>query len=97
MQQLFRRQVVVEIRMLGEVTDTLVHGRVIQFLAQDSRRAGSRKNQAEKDFERGGLPRPIRAQQAEDFARLHLEVQGIQSPFNPRLPETPRDILLSAR
>ena len=72
---------VVEIGVFGEITDALVHGGVIQFLTQYSCRARGGKNQAEKDFERGRLPRPIRAQQAEDFARLHLEVQGVQSPL----------------
>ena len=87
-QQFFRRQVIVKIRILGKVTDTLVHAGVIQFLAQDSRRAGSGKDQAEEDFEGGGLPRPIGTQQTKDFARLHLEVEGIQSPLDPRLPES---------
>ena len=33
------------------------------------------------------FPAPFGPEQAKDFARLHLEVQGIERPFDPRLPE----------
>ena len=77
MKQFVWRQVIVKVRMLGEIAHALVHGGVIQFFAQDASRAGSGKNQTEENLEGGCLPRPIRAQQAKDFAQLHLEGQGI--------------------
>jgi len=69
------REIVVERELLGHIADGLLH---VLGLAGDIEAVyfgppGSRRQQAAQNPDRGRLPRPVRPQEAEDFAAPDVE------------------------
>ena len=76
-EKLARREVIVEIWLLGQEPDLRLHRRIIQLAVENLRRTACGKSQPHQQLERGCLSGTIRSQEAEYFAALHREGQRI--------------------
>src|SRR5271163_1013424 len=74
-------QIVVEIRLLGQIADVAMHFDVRGGLAEQTRVAAGGENQIHQKFYGGGFARSVGAKEAEDFAGLHLHGQPLQRSF----------------
>ena len=78
---LLDRQLSEDRRLLGEVADSLaatpVHGQVGDVGAVEEDPALVGGEEADHHVEGGGLPRPVRAQEADDFAALDVHVHVV--------------------
>src|SRR4029077_10760506 len=63
-----RRQIVIEVGLLGKIADFAVHADVVDRFAADARRSSRWENQPHEQLQRGGFAGSIRAEKAEDFA-----------------------------
>jgi hypothetical protein len=77
-QKLARRQVVVEVWVLGQVADIGVHSRVADLAAEDARAPGGRVDQAHEQLERRRLARAVGAEEAEDFAAPDAQREPVE-------------------
>ena len=80
LQVLLHGEVLVEGELAGHVADALADGAIVPHHVPpaDGSRALVRQHQGGKDAEEGGLPRPVRPDDAVEFARLHGEGQAVQ-------------------
>ena len=92
-QQLFRRQVVVEIRVLGQKADAPAHVEAADRPAQDLRSAGGREDQLHQQLERRRLARAVGAEKPEDLAALDRQREPIERPIRAGSPEADRVVL----
>ena len=82
----------VEVGLFGQVADSLVLGDVGRRLAEDEGIALGREEQAEQEFDRGGLARAVRSEQAEDLASFDLEVERFEGLDLGAAPEVAVDL-----
>ncbi len=93
LEQLFGRQVIVEVRVLRQVPDSALDLDVAHRPAEDLRAAGRRKDELHEQLQRRGLTRAVRTEEAEDLALADLEGQAVERPVGPRAPESDRVVL----
>src|SRR5262249_52017105 len=76
---LLDREVVVERELLGHVAELLpdVLRTQLTDLARQSHLARARRQQAAEHLDRGGLARPVGAEQSVDLAVAHLEIDAL--------------------
>ena len=86
-EQLLGGQVVVEVRVLGQVADAAPDGDVADRPAEDLGVAAGRKHQLHQQLQRGRLAGAVGAEEAEDLAGLDLERQAIERAVRARAPE----------
>ena len=86
-EELFGREVVVEVRVLGKVADALPRRDVANRPAQDLGTARRRENQLHQQLERRRLTGAVGTEEAEDLARLDLERQAVEGAVGPFAPE----------
>jgi len=82
----------VEIRLLGEVADSFVLRDVGGGSAEDQRLTRRGKDQAKKQFERRRLSRTVGAEQTEDLASPHVEVERLERGLLAAAPEISIDL-----
>ena len=87
----------VEVRFLGQVADAFVLVDVGGGLAEDEGLAVGGEEQAEQQLDGGGLAGAVGAEQAEDFALVDLEVEGVQGGLLLPAPEVAVDLGQVAR
>src|SRR5207248_7492378 len=75
-----------------QVADPLVLGDAGGRLVEDQRVPFAGEEQPEQQLDRGGLARPVGAEQAEDFAPIDLEVQRLQRLDLRASPEVAVDL-----
>jgi hypothetical protein len=75
---LVRVQEAVEIGLLGQEPDARLGGDVGGGAAEDAGRARAGEEEAEEELHRGGLARPVRADEAEDLAGVDLEIETVE-------------------
>ena len=93
LEQLLGRQVVVEVRILGQVADAALDGEIAERPAEQLRAARRREDELHQQLQRGGLAGAVGAEEAEDLARLDLERQAVERPVGPLAPEADRVVL----
>jgi len=71
-------KVVVKVRLLRQVANIPVHFDVAYGFAEDPRASRRRKNQAHQQLDSGGLARPVRTNEPEDFALFHFHIQSLE-------------------
>ena len=86
-QQLLGGEVVVEVRVLGQVADPPLHLEVAERPAENRRRPGRRVDQLHQQLEGRGLAGAVRPEESEDLARLDGEGQAVEGAVRPRPPE----------
>ncbi len=91
-----RRQVVIEIRLLGKVADFAVHGDVVNRFAANTRRSRRRKNQTHEQLQRGGLAGAIGAEKSKDFAVFDAQGKVVERAAHSLAPEARRVVLRQA-
>src|SRR5262249_30813630 len=89
-EQLFGGEMVVEIRGLGEISDPAPHGEVTDGAAEQFGPPGTRKDELHEQLQRRRLSGPIRAEEAEHFARFNLEGESIERAVGTLAPEADR-------
>src|SRR5262245_31878199 len=82
----------VQIRLFGKVTDSLILADLGGRLAKDQGIAVRGEQQAEQQFDRGGLPGAVGTQQAEYLASMDLQIECVESSFFLPAPEIPVDL-----
>ena len=87
-EQLLRRQVIVEVRVLRQVSDPALDLDVADRPAEDLGAARGREDQLHQQLERRGLAGAVRTEKAEDLALPDLEGQRVERPVGPRAPES---------
>ena len=92
-EQFARRQVVVEVRLLGQIADLAVHLDVVDRPAANARRAAGRENQPHQQLHRGRFPRAIRPEEAENFSVFHLQTTNCRATGAFSGAKIPRDNL----
>ena len=85
-QHLPRRQLLVEVRLLGQVTDQAADGQALaaDVVPEHRRRATGGGGQAEEHPHQGRLPGAVRAEEAEEGALRNLQVQAPPAPRRAR-------------
>src|SRR5581483_1207626 len=92
-QELLGGEVVVEVRVLGEVADAPLHAEVAGGAAEDLRTAAGREHQLHQQLQRRGLAGAVGPEKAEDFAGGNRDRQAIEGAVRPLAPEPDRVIL----
>src|SRR5262249_30141685 len=92
-EELLRGQVVVEVRVLRQVTDAPLDGNVAERPAEDLAAARGRKHQLHQQLQRRRLAGAVGAEKAEDLAGRDLQRQAIERAIRALAPEADRVIL----
>ena len=87
-EQLFRRQVVVEVRILRQVANASSRRDVPDRPPQDLRRPCRREDQLHQQLERGRLPGAVRTQKTKDLTVLNIEGDAIERAVGAAAPES---------
>jgi hypothetical protein len=80
-ERLLGGQVPVQVRLLGQVANALVLLHLGRRLAEDVGLAIGREEQAEEEFDGGGLAGAVGAEEAEDLAAVDFEVESAGAVF----------------
>ena len=86
-QQLFGREVIVEVRVLRQVTEAALRGEVARRTPEDARLAGRRKHQLQQQLQRRRLAGAVRTEKPEDLAGFHLQREAVEDAPRPLPPE----------
>ena len=89
-EQLLGGEVVVEVGVLRKVADAPARRDVADRPPENLGAPGRRKDQLHEQLQRGGLAGAVRAEEAEDLARLDVERQAIERAVRARAPEADR-------
>src|SRR5713101_7102227 len=93
-EQFRRRQIIVEVRLLRQITDVPVHFHVADRLAEDSRVARGRENQSHQELDGRRFAGAVRPDKTKHFAGLDLHVQPFERRFFLEVQE-PEGIFLA--
>ena len=85
-EKLARRQVVVEVRVFGQVPYLRVHACVADVATEYARAARGRVHEAHEQLQRRRLARAVRAEEAENLAAPDRKRQRVERP-HPALPK----------
>src|SRR5207247_6770355 len=91
-ERLFPVEKSVEVRLLGEEPDPLVHLGAAGGLAEDGGGSSGGEDQAQQQLDRGALARAVGPEQTEDFAAVDGQVQVVQRPDLVAAPEVAIDL-----
>ena len=92
-EQLARRQVIVEIGLLGQVADVAVHAPRRQSNGRERAPFRRWKDQPHQELQRGGFSGAVRSEKSEHFALLYLKREVIERAAHPFAPEADGIIL----
>jgi hypothetical protein len=86
-EELARRQVVVEVGVLGQVADARVRPDLGDVAAEDAGAAGRGVDEAHEELHRRRLARAVRAEEAEDFAAPDAQGKSVERAHAPLAQE----------
>jgi len=92
-EQLLGAQVVVEVRVLREVSDALPHGDVADGTSEDLGAPARRKDELHEQLERRGLAGAVGTEKPENVTADDVNRQAIQRAIRTRTPESDRIVL----
>ena len=92
MQQLLGRQIIVEVRILGEVADPPFRVEIAEGPSENLSVSRGREDELHEQLERGGLAGAVGAEKTEDFSGLDGEREAIERAVRALAPEPYRVI-----
>src|SRR4029077_12039506 len=86
-EEVARRQIVIEIGLLGKIAAFPVHGDVVDRFAPYTRCSSRWENQAHEQLQRGGFSGGVWSWKAEDFAVFGAQRKIVERPAHALAPE----------